>query len=192
MSATEIAVYLGHRKIWKAICDQQHEVALILEDDAAIIDHADFETALQNAHDTRTWDILNFFDYKPKPIKYVQEWCGLTIVDYKYPASGCVAYLITKDAATKLLERKSIYRPVDEDLSWCWEFGLRVRSVSPNVCAEQSDRLGGSLIEQDRAAARFKTPLVRRFIGLVQAAVKQVCARRHLAKIIAAERSGSS
>lgn len=192
MTATEVAVYLGHRRIWKTISAQGHDVALVLEDDCKIVDHTSFEIALGNARDRRVWDLLKFFDYKPKPIKNTQEWHRLTVVDYKYPASGCVAYLITGDAAKKLLARRAIYRPVDEDLSWCWEFGLRVRSVSPNICLEASDRLGGSLIEEGRAAARVETPFLRRLNGLRLSAVKQIRAKRYLAKMIAAGRSNST
>lgn len=192
MTATEVAVYLGHRRIWEIIRRHGHDVALVLEDDACVIDSGALRGVLYNARNRRIWDVLKLFDYKPKPIKNTQDWHDFTIVDYKYPASGCVAYLITGNAADALLQRRSIYRPVDEDMSWCWEFGLMVRSISPNICTEASDRLGGSLIEPDRAAARRNTPLLRRLNGFFLAAVKQVRAKRYLARVIAAGRPNAA
>lgn len=188
LSATEIAVYLGHRRIWRAIAAGADEVALVAEDDLAITEPAAFADVMRHAGDHAAWDILKLFDFAPKPVINRQSWHGLEIVDYKYPASGCVAYLMTRDAARRLLERRKIYRQVDEDMSWCWEFALRVRSISPNICAEVSHRLGGSLIEESRVVAKRRSNLVRSLIGNVIAGFKQVHARRYLARIIDAER----
>lgn len=185
LSATEIAVYLGHRKIWREIASGAHEVALVAEDDLAILDPAAFAHVMQHAADHAAWDILKLFDFAPKPVVNRQDWHGLEIVDYKYPASGCVSYLMTRDAARRLLERRKIFRPVDEDLSWCWEFALRVRSIVPNVCTEVSHQLGGSLIEESRVVAKRQSSLVRSLVGIVVAGLKQVRARRYLARIIA-------
>lgn len=188
MSSTEIAVYLGHRRIWKSILNSDYQVALVIEDDVEVIDPDSLSIIIQNSDDNATWDILKLFDYKPKTILNRQEWHGMSIVDYKYPASGCVAYLITRNAARRLLMRKKIYRPVDEDFSWCWEFGLRVRSISPNICTEVSHRLGGSLIEQSRLVTKRETPLLRRLNGNLLAAIKQLRAKKYLDRVIAAGR----
>ncbi|MGR6467193.1 glycosyltransferase family 25 protein [Rhizobium sp. PAMB 3182] len=184
LSAAEIAVYLGHRKIWKRVAEGGSDVALVVEDDLLISDTEAFGHVMRNASDHAAWDILKLFDFLPKKIVARHEWKGVTIVDYKYPASGCVAYLITRDAARRLLERKRIFRPVDEDFSWCWEFGLRVRSVSPNIVSEVSHTLGGSLLEDSRRNVRRRKNLLRSLVGMVIAGVKQLSARRHLARIL--------
>lgn len=185
LSATEIAVYLGHRRIWRAIASGADEVALVAEDDLSITDPAAFADVMRHASDHAAWDILKLFDFAPKPVVHRQDWHGLEIVDYKYPASGCVAYLVTRDAARRLLARRKIFRPVDEDLSWCWEFALRVRSISPNICTEVSHRLGGSLIEESRVIAKRQSGLVRSLVAIVIAGLKQVRARRYLVRITA-------
>jgi GR25 family glycosyltransferase involved in LPS biosynthesis len=183
LSDPEIAVYLGHRKIWAQIAAGQSKVALVVEDDFAIIDENKFLHVLANASHSGPWEILKLFDFAPKKIVASHEWHGMTLVDYKYPAAGCVAYLITRDAARRMLRRQRFYRPVDEDISWCWEFDLRVRSLSPNIVAEISHTLGGSLIEDRRSALRQRKNPFRSFVGMILAVIKQVRARRHLDRI---------
>ena len=185
LSDQEVAVYLGHRKIWAQVIKGQSDVALVVEDDLAILDDDKFLHVLANASGLRSWDILKLFDFAPKAIVASHEWQGVTIVDYKYPASGCVAYLITRDAARRLLQRHRFYRPVDEDMSWCWEFDLCVRSVSPNIVAEVSHELGGSLIEESRLALRKRKNHWRSLMGMILAVIKQVRARRHLDRTLA-------
>lgn len=184
LSAAEIAVYCGHRKIWKRIADGESDVALVVEDDLMVTDAAAFTHVMRNAADHATWDVLKLFDFWPKKIVARHQWKGITVVDYKYPASGCVAYLMTRDAARRLLQRKRIYRPVDEDLSWCWEFGLRVCSVQPNIVSEVSHTLGGSLLEGGRRDVRRRKNLLRSLLGMVIAGFKQVRARLYLAAIL--------
>lgn len=185
LSDQEVAVYLGHRKIWAQIVKGQSEVALVVEDDLAILDEHKFLHVIANASTSRSWDILKLFDFAPKQIVASHEWQGVTIVDYKYPASGCVAYLITRNAARRMLQRRRFYRPVDEDMSWCWEFDLLVRSVSPNIVAEVSHKLGGSLIEESRLDLRKRKNLWRSLTGMILAVVKQIRARRHLDRTLA-------
>jgi GR25 family glycosyltransferase involved in LPS biosynthesis len=180
LSRAEIAVYLGHRKIWQTIVERGIDVALVVEDDFSVLDLPAFRTVLGHAGDHATWDILKLFDFAPKRVVASHAWNGLTIVDYKYPASGCVAYLVTRDAATRLLARKALFRPVDEDISCCWEFGLVVRSVLPNIVEETSETLGGSLLEGSRQALRQSRNPLRRVIGVLLAGVKQIRARQHL------------
>jgi len=184
LSAQEVAVYLGHRKIWLQILEGQSEVALVVEDDLSITDSDKFAVVLEKATGPRYWDILKLFDFAPKEILASHEWNGIRIVDYKYPPSGCVAYLITRDAAQRLLQRRHVYRPVDEDISWCWEFGLCVRSIFPNIVEEVSHKLGGSLIEDSRFALRKRKKLLRSLLGIVLNIIKQIRARHHLHRIL--------
>ncbi len=174
LTTSEIACYFGFRKIWQAFLDTGQPVCLIAEDDINIINEDDFKNVIIHAQDNAAWDILKLFDFKPKKILNRESWNSLTIADYKYPSSGCVAYLITRKAAQKLLLRKKIYRAVDEDFSHCWEFGLRVRSVSPNPVTENSDGLGGSYIEKDRLLEKGSVYMVRSIWGIFLQMRKQI------------------
>jgi hypothetical protein len=60
-----------------------------------------------------------------------------------------------------------------------------VRSVSPNIVAEVSHELGGSLIEESRLALRKRKNHWRSLMGMILAVIKQVRARRHLDRTLA-------
>lgn len=159
----EIAVYAGHRKIWQAIVDGGEPCALVFEDDFRALDRDRFQAALRDCLSAaERWDIVKFFDFKPKRVIRRSRAGATDLVAYKYPASGAVAYLISRDAALRLLARRRIFRPVDEDFSWPWEFRLRIWSVSPNLVEEVSPDLGGSHLEQMRLANKSRRPLGRR------------------------------
>lgn len=150
----EIACYLGHRLIWQRILDEGEEFALVCEDDFKVIDDAGFLSALDAATDRDDWDVLKFFDFRPKPIWNSVPLGQLAMVDYKYPAAGAVCYLVRASGAAKMLRRKKVFRPVDVDFQHCWEMGVVVRSVAPNPVSEMASTLGGSLLETARKAER--------------------------------------
>jgi len=157
MTAGEISVYRGHRKIWRKMLDDEHDVALILEDDFAIQDIPMFLTNLRDAHGVADrWDLVKFFDFSPKPIIKARRFNQTEFAIYKHPSSGMVAYLMSRKAAQRLLMRPKIYRPVDEDLSYPWESKLRIFSIVPNPISEQSQKLGGSLLEEGRLNIRVQ------------------------------------
>lgn len=184
LSIGEICVYGSHRRAWKFFLDGDASVALITEDDLEIIDTAEFKKVMAAANDHKNWDILKLFDYYPKRTVNSEIWCGSTLVDYKYPASGCVAYLITRTAARRLLSRSKIFRPVDEDFSFCWEFDLCVRSISPNIVDEISINLGGSILEVEREIIKSKKTNMRSIWGNVLQVGKQLRARQYRSRIM--------
>ena len=176
LTKSEIACYLGFRKIWKIFLDSGEDVCLIVEDDFKIVNELAFKKILNSSNDHNSWDILKLFDFKPKKILNEESWNGVSIVDYKYPASGCVAYLITRKAAKNLLKRKKIFRAVDEDFSNCWEMGIRVRSINPNPIIEISHEVGGSNLEKERSNKKKQTNAGRRIWGILLQMRKQIFA----------------
>lgn len=146
LTDTEIAIYAGHRKIWQEIADAEDEAAIVMEDDAQIVDSAAIiEAVAYSALNREAWDIVKFFDFHPKPIARSLKWGTTKLVTHKMVASGAVCYLIKRTAAAKLLARTKIFRAIDEDLSHPWEFGISIWSVEPNPVVEGSEMLGGSL-----------------------------------------------
>ena len=173
LSRGEIAVYAGHRAVWQRLIESGAEVALVLEDDFKITDDEALKAVMRDSIPcTDQWDVVKLFDFRPKRIVLRKIFGSTNVVAYKYPASGAVAYLITRNAALKLLRRPRIYRPVDEDISHMWEFGIRVWSVCPNVAAEHSEALGGSKIDEGRSARTETRRMGRSLWGNVLQAVK--------------------
>jgi GR25 family glycosyltransferase involved in LPS biosynthesis len=162
LTCGEIAAYAGHRRAWKAFIEHGGDAALIFEDDFHVANQTRFKAVLAECLSlSHTWDIVKFFDFNPKRVVRRRHLVTTDLAAYKYPASGAVAYLISATAAQQLLKRSRIYRPIDEDLSWPWEFGLRVWSTQPNLVEEVSKELGGSLLESMRVANKAHRNLCR-------------------------------
>ncbi|MDX8447970.1 glycosyltransferase family 25 protein [Mesorhizobium captivum] len=162
----EISVYLGHRKIWQEAMSRGLDFALIFEDDFKICNDDQFILAINDAISRRDiWSIVNFFDFNHKKVVYTVKVGATQLVGYKYPASGAVAYLISRQAAQSLLHRRHLFRPIDEDFSHPWEFSMRVWSTSPNLVDEVSFQLGGSILESERCDLRRKKVVVRSIWG---------------------------
>lgn len=194
MTPGEISVYLGHRRIWQQFLDDGQEVALVLEDDFQIQDDALFSQAIEDALSiTSHWDIVKFFDFRPK--KAIHRWRvnRTDFVTYKYAASGCVAYLINANIARRLLQQRFIYRPIDEDWSHPWEHDLRIISVDPNPVVEIAPALGGSLLEIERKQMKHDCrTLIRSLHGNVLQIEKNIRAflwNREMAHLIRLESS---
>lgn len=176
MTRGEIAVYEGHRRAWRAFLETESEYALILEDDFYVPDRARFLCAIDDCLSRPSgWDIVKFFDFRPKRVRCRLRLGETALVTYKYAASGAVAYLISRDAATRLLTRRRIFRPVDEDFSWAWEFGLRIWSTEPNLVEEISHQLGGSHLERARRHNKTRRNAVRPVWANVIQAWKLCC-----------------
>ncbi len=169
----EIAVYAGHRRIWRAFVESGLDYALVLEDDFRVLDRPRLLESIQDltAH-PEAWDVVKFFDYRPKTVVASLQIGTTTAVAHKYPASGAVAYLVGAQAARALLTRRRIFRAIDEDLSHPWEFSIRVWSAEPNTVEEASRNLGGSILEQDRERLRRDRRMLRSLWGNVLQGVK--------------------
>lgn len=169
----EIAVYGSHRRAWERLVQSGNPAALILEDDFAIRDQTTFLSVINNSANIlgTNRDIVKLFDYKKKMAKlpfFQRKVDDVTLVKWSSPTAGMVAYLITREAAQKLLSRTQIWRQVDEDTKFFWELDLDIWSVPGCPVVDNSDALGGSLVEIDRLRNR-QQHLFRRLWGNILA-----------------------
>jgi GR25 family glycosyltransferase involved in LPS biosynthesis len=163
----EIAVYASHRRALRAFLDSGAEYGLILEDDFGLVDPSVMSQRITAILGARVrWDLIKLFDFETKRIAQRHRAGDIDIVNYATPTAGMVAYLVTRRGASLVLARSTVFRPIDEDTKYYWELAIRVYSVSPNLVAEISDRLGGSLIAADRERLRHARSLRRSLKGL--------------------------
>jgi len=183
LTAGEIAVYLGHRRIWEAFLKSGDDYALVLEDDFQIIDQVALKASIKDAvtHPGR-WDMVKFFDAQRKrPVASLMLGTS-RFVCAKYPPFGTVAYLINVETARTLLARQRIYRPIDEDHCRPWEFPLRVWSSEPPFIVENSIGLGGSMLTEGREKIerlRGKNLFRRIIMRNLQELSKSLAAKRY-------------
>ena len=184
LSRVEIAVYGSHRRAWERLVQSGKPAALILEDDFAIRDQATFLSVINSSAKIlgTERDIVKLFDFEKQVTKtpYFQCQVGdVTLVKWSSPTAGMVAYLITREAAQKFLSRPRIWRQIDEDTKFFWELNLDIWSVLGCPVVDNSDVLGGSLIEGERQQNRQRS-LRRSLWGNVLAVNRRLRTRYHL------------
>ncbi|SMM97775.1 Glycosyl transferase, family 25 [uncultured Candidatus Thioglobus sp.] len=129
----EIGCYLSHYQAWKKIANGEDEGGFIFEDD--FITNSDLKDVLELlSQDIQDWDMIKLFTLNPKQKKIfsrpLSEKYNI-IIPYKVP-SCLLGYGLRREAAKKLIKQyQTISRPVDEDIKFFWETGLRVALVDP-------------------------------------------------------------
>lgn len=148
----EIACYMSHRKAWQQLLDSDAEAAVIVEDDIIVSsDFAQLSTAIASL--PGDWDLLKLAQpFKPKQSNKLADLGTFTLVDYRTdkPPMGACGYVISRSGATKLLARKSFFRPVDVDFQWQWETGCYVQGLLP-YCVDNTHQHGSDILDvEDR------------------------------------------
>jgi GR25 family glycosyltransferase involved in LPS biosynthesis len=158
----EIAAYLGHKKIWEKIASGGEGCALVLEDDFMFANADTITENIQHAvRHLKYLDLIKLFDFRPRePIAAVPAG-DFRIAVYTRPNSGLVGYLITADCCRKLLKRSHVFRPVDEELRYWFELGIRIGSTEPNLVFDNGEELEGSLLQDEREKMRHRKSRLR-------------------------------
>jgi glycosyl transferase family 25 len=155
LSAGEFGCYCSHMEIWKDIAEKNYKAALILEDDAKL--SASFSHQMKyllNRMPGSNWDITYLFVWEyPYNPKY-------TILNnqalYKYGTNlehiWCtVAYIISKDGATKLLANlKTFTKPLDHMIDNLISKGGISAYVTTGLYVDQDYDLGSTLNQDGR------------------------------------------
>ncbi|WP_457941339.1 glycosyltransferase family 25 protein [Mesorhizobium sp. 10J20-29] len=158
----EIAVYLGHRKIWQKIVENGDHYAIVFEDDFLLLDTLNFRQTISKLTNVcNNFDMVKFFDFNKRTPAHTMHCDGLNVAIYSRPNSGLVGYMLSRYCCQKLLSRRYIFRPVDEELRFWFEFGIRVASLEPNIVIDNGVSLRGSLLDADRERMRARKSLLR-------------------------------
>ena len=129
--AGEIGVYFSHLRVWQQFLQSDAEVALVMEDD--VVFHEDFLPALQVAlENVARWDMLKLNKIRAKaPITQFSA-AGYDFNAYLGVATGYGAYLITRDAAERLLTQLlPIRMPIDHATARYYDLDLRLLGMEP-------------------------------------------------------------
>jgi glycosyl transferase, family 25 len=112
----EIGCYTSHLKVWQALLDSPHDVALVLEDD--VVFHDDFLDALDLVlAEQDSWDIVKLNMVRAKQPVLWQNLSPYRLNAYLGAFTGLGAYLITRDfARAQLPAMYPVRRPIDHAL----------------------------------------------------------------------------
>lgn len=136
----EIGCYISHRKAWQAIIDQESEFALVLEDDISV--NNNIIDCFKLIDKSEGWDILKLSDTENVKVANSKRLNSeFELVSYNKVPNRTMAYLITRQAAKKMLSQTRFFRPVDVDVQCYADFGISVCGLRPN-CVEMSEEFG--------------------------------------------------
>ncbi|RUO81518.1 hypothetical protein CWI84_01815 [Idiomarina tyrosinivorans] len=142
LSSLQLAQYINHRRSWEMIVESGVDYGVVLEDDVILTDSFRVLANYIEAIDV-PWNMIKLAEpFRPERKRQHHRFGAVTVVRYERVPRGCCAYAIKADAARELLERsEKIFRPVDIDMQWWWEFGLNVIGLKPYP-VQLSHRLG--------------------------------------------------
>jgi glycosyl transferase family 25 len=129
----ELGCTLSHRAVLQKIVDENIPAALILEDDARVKD--DLPAVLAALMQKGGWDMVRFLG-RPKTLRDmagIGPLCDPYVLTRAFGTpGGAYAYLVTKDAAARLLPfMRRNWQPNDMILGQTWRTGLNAVSVRP-------------------------------------------------------------
>lgn len=142
LSKAEVACSLSHRKAWRKIVEDDLDFAIVLEDDAEILDNFPRVLDLLAELPCIEWDFIKLYALKRGGEKNVArrfDYRDHTFVTYhKFPL-GFQGQAISRQGARSLIERLPyVTEPADSQLKSWWEagvfpFGLVPYCVSTDV-----------------------------------------------------------
>lgn len=128
---TEVACALSHLTLWRRLLDDpRHDRYLIMEDDVDIsVNLHDIVASL----DLNGAYIVKFTGKKKRPMRKVTDLChGLSLYRYAYGPLDMACYLMSKDAARRLVPYcESIFTPIDIMLDRSYIHGVPIYGVLP-------------------------------------------------------------
>ena len=110
---SEVAISLGHMRMWERFKESKKPVALFLEDDA--IFHEEFIKEWNNALTKvpANWDMIYLSGYKVKWGGHKAEKIGNKLLKVNQGVWWMSGYLLSESGVNKLLKSKPIVGPVD-------------------------------------------------------------------------------
>jgi glycosyl transferase, family 25 len=154
----EIGCYLSHVECWKKAAAGPARGAFIFEDDFSA--SADLSDILAHvcADAAGGWDVVKLFSFDRAPKSVAARRLGDKydmVFPYRVPTC-LIGYAITREAAAMLAAKAvPFFRPVDEDMKFFWETGLRVALVlPPPVSVGDQQTVTGTIGNERRLAKR--------------------------------------
>jgi glycosyl transferase, family 25 len=148
MTRGELGCYDSHARLWKMLAQSNQEMALILEDDAAIFYNASVANRLRSAFENLKknnvqWDLFYLGHYgRNTNLRRFSRSSKSSATNHVCPGvtvcpswQGLFAYVLTKQGAQKLLRGLwPAQRPVDTYVQQHINSGLRAIKLEPRLC----------------------------------------------------------
>ncbi len=137
LTPAEVGCYSSHIKTLEEFLKTDYNYAIILEDDGVLSPEFSCfaEAAISNNQQTEIWDVLKLHG-KKKGIIHSIALADCNLVDYCTVPLSTRGTIWTREGCQKMLryfEGQGVKRPIDVDLRYTWETGLRILVLNPAV-----------------------------------------------------------
>jgi len=134
----EKGCYASHLRAWQQLLAGGAPALVVLEDDVRLLPN--FPSVLQAIADLppQSWDMVKLYGREHEKIAQQMPLAdtGVQLITYRRVPSFAAAYVISRAGAQKLLaSRVPFGRPVDVDMRFWFENGVRTFGVFPSVVA---------------------------------------------------------
>lgn len=139
MRRGEMGCFLSHRKAWEMFLETDQSICCVFEDDVVL--GRDFILGLRSICNlNKSFDLIRLYGvFARKHVKLIEILFERWIVDYLEQPRGTQGYILTRQAATVLLEyTKTMYCAIDDMIDQEWDHGLKIYGVEPSLITEDS------------------------------------------------------
>ncbi len=157
MSDGEIGCYASHLHVWKIAQDRKLPYCLVLEDDLTVSDR--LPAALHAIERLPTsWDVIRLNTRAKESALPTRPFIeGTDLIRFHRVPSRTTAYVISERGINKLLRKlPPIYRPIDIDMRYFWEFDLDMMGVSPALVSESALSLQSTIDRPAKSAKQLR------------------------------------
>ena len=133
MSVGEIGCYLSHIQLWKRIIEENLDFAVILEDDLTV--KPEIASLINAIARLKNWDYIKLAGPKGKKVIDKQPIDNtFSLAYYNKTPIGTAAQAVSKQGAQRLLKTTQPFiRPVDSDIQYYWERGIKLQGLEPQI-----------------------------------------------------------
>ncbi|ACM31690.1 glycosyltransferase family 25 protein [[Acidovorax] ebreus] len=137
MGSGEKGCYCSHITAWRQLLDSAAAAMAVFEDDVRLLPAMPEALRAISTLPADCWDMVKLFGREREKIASRRPLVGsLELITYRRVPSFAAGYVISRSGARKMLEsRQPFGRPVDVDMRFWFENGMRVFGVHPSVVA---------------------------------------------------------
>lgn len=159
LSNGEKGCYASHLRSWQQLLDSDAPAIVVFEDDVRLLPQLPQAlAAIEALPADGSWDMIKLYGREPEKIANQGPLVegALQLISYQRVPSFAAGYVISRSGARKMLETRVPFdRPVDVDIRFWFENGLRVFGVYPSVIALDDTSEVSSIWAQKEAPMSF-------------------------------------
>lgn len=154
----EKGCYASHLRAWQQLLASDAPAMVVLEDDVRFL--PSLPGVLQAIADlpTEGWDMIKLYGRMQEKIakRTFLPGTDVALITYQRVPSFAAAYVISRSGAQKMLESRLPFgRPVDVDMRFWFENGVRTLGVYPSVVALDDTSADSSIWQDGRDRLTF-------------------------------------